>query len=75
MTELFIRTMTATPFTAPEGIEKTDSTRTLMMNAAAKMEKKNIVNTTDKSTYSFDRSKSGNVVVNVSMKEGQHKRC
>lgn len=41
-----------------------------MMNAAAKMEKKNIVNTTDKSTYSFDRSKSGNVVVNVSMKEG-----
>lgn len=54
----------------PEGIEKTDSTRTLMMNAAAKMEKKNIVNTTDKSTYSFDRSKSGNVVVNVSMKEG-----
>ena len=35
-----------------------------MMNAAAKMEKKNIVNTTDKSTYSFDRSKSGNVVVN-----------
>ena len=26
----------------PEGIEKTDSTRTLMMNAAAKMEKKNI---------------------------------
>ena len=47
-----------------------DSTRTLMMNGAAKMEKKNIVNTTDKSTYSFDRSKSGNVVVNVSMKEG-----
>lgn len=54
----------------PEGVDKTDSTRTLMMNAAAKMEKKNIVNTTDKSTYSFDRSKSGNVVVNVSMKEG-----
>lgn len=54
----------------PEGIEKTDSTRTLMMNAAAKMEKKNIVNTTDKSTYTFDRSKSGDVVVNVSMKEG-----
>lgn len=54
----------------PEGVDKTDSTRTLMMNAAAKMEKKNIVNTTDKSTYSFDRSKSGDVVVNVSMKEG-----
>lgn len=54
----------------PEGVDKTDSTRTLMMNAAAKMEKKNIVNSTDKSTYSFDRSKSGNVVVNVSMKEG-----
>ncbi len=54
----------------PEGVDKTDSTRTLMMNAAAKMEKKNIVNTTDKSTYTFDRSKSGDVVVNVSMKEG-----
>lgn len=54
----------------PEGVDKTYSTRTLMMNAAAKMEKKNIVNTTDKSTYSFDRSKSGDVVVNVSMKEG-----
>lgn len=54
----------------PEGVDKTDSTRTLMMIAAAKMEKKNIVNTTDKSTYTFDRSKSGNVVVNVSMKEG-----
>lgn len=54
----------------PEGVDKTDSTRTLMMNAAAKMEKKDIVNTTDKSTYSFDRSKSGDVVVNVSMKEG-----
>lgn len=54
----------------PEGVDKTDSTRTLMMNAAAKMEKKNIVNTTDKSTYIFDRSKSGDVVVNVSMKEG-----
>lgn len=55
----------------PEGVDKTDSTRTLMMNAAAKMEKKNIVNTTDKSTYTFDRSKSGDVVVNVSMKEGR----
>ena len=54
----------------PEDVDKTDSTRTLMMNAAAKMEKKNIVNTTDKSTYTFDRSKSGDVVVNVSMKEG-----
>lgn len=54
----------------PEGVDKTDSTRILMMNAAAKMEKKNIVNTTDKSTYTFDRSKSGDVVVNVSMKEG-----
>lgn len=54
----------------PEGVDKTDSTRTLMMNAAAKMEKKNIVNSTDKSTYTFDRSKSGDVVVNVSMKEG-----
>ena len=54
----------------PGGVDKTDSTRTLMMNAAAKMEKKNIVNTTDKSTYTFDRSKSGDVVVNVSMKEG-----
>lgn len=54
----------------PEGVDKTDSTRTLMMNAVAKMEKKNIVNTTDKSTYTFDRSKSGDVVVNVSMKEG-----
>lgn len=54
----------------PEGVDKTDSTRTLMMNATAKMEKKNIVNTTDKSTYTFDRSKSGDVVVNVSMKEG-----
>ena len=54
----------------PEGVDKTDSTRTLMMNGAAKMEKKNIVNTTDKSTYTFDRSKSGDVVVNVSMKEG-----
>ena len=54
----------------PEGVDKTDSTRTLMMNAAAKMEKKNIVNTTDKSTYTFDRSKSGDVVVNISMKEG-----
>ena len=54
----------------PEGVDKTDSTRTLMMNAAAKMEKKDIVNTTDKSTYTFDRSKSGDVVVNVSMKEG-----
>lgn len=54
----------------PEGVDKTDSTRTLMMNAAAKMEKKNIVNTTDKSTYTFNRSKSGDVVVNVSMKEG-----
>lgn len=54
----------------PEGVDKTDSTRTLMMKAAAKMEKKNIVNTTDKSTYTFDRSKSGDVAVNVSMKEG-----
>ncbi|WP_456033397.1 X2-like carbohydrate binding domain-containing protein [Ruminococcus sp.] len=54
----------------PEGVDKTDSTRTLMMNATAKMEKKNIVNTTDKSTYSFDRSNSGDVVVNVSMKDG-----
>lgn len=54
----------------PEGVDKTDSTRTLMMNAAAKMEKKNIVNSTDKSTYTFDRSESGDVVVNVSMKEG-----
>lgn len=54
----------------PEDVDKTDSTRTLMMNAATKMEKKNIVNATDKSTYTFDRSKSGDVVVNVSMKEG-----
>ena len=54
----------------PEGVDKTDSTRTLMMNAAAKMEKKNIVNTTDKSTYTFDRSKSGDVMVKFSMKEG-----
>lgn len=55
----------------PEGVDKTDSTRTLMMDAAKKMEKKNIVNTTDKSIYTYDRSSSEDVKIILNMKEGR----
>ena len=40
MTALFYQDYDGYTVYGPEGIEKTDSTRTLMMNAAAKMEKK-----------------------------------
>lgn len=48
----------------------TDSTRTLIMDAASIMAKKNIVNITDKSEYTYDRAAGQDVVINVTVKEG-----
>lgn len=55
----------------PVGIESTDSARTIIVNAADKMNKKNIVNTVDKSSYTFDRSSAADVEINVSLKMGE----
>ncbi len=48
----------------------TDSTRTLLMEAAAEMTKKNIVNFTDKSEYDYDRSAGQDVTIKVTVQEG-----
>ncbi len=53
----------------PEGTE-TDSTRTIIMDAAAKMAKKNLLNFTDKSNYDYDRSVGKDVTIKMTIGEG-----
>lgn len=53
----------------PEG-EVTESTRLLIMEHAANMQKKNIVNSLDVTKTSFDRTSGGDVSVNVILKMG-----
>lgn len=53
----------------PEGTI-TDTTRKLIVNSAAAMNAKNIVNTTDKSKYVYDRASGEDVTINVTVNEG-----
>jgi len=53
----------------PEGAI-TESSRKLMIDAAKKMNDKGIVNFPDHSSYTYDRSADGDIVVNVTMKDG-----
>ncbi len=55
----------------PADVEITSSTRKLIVDAAAKMNAKNICNVVNPQISMFDRSQSGDVTVSATMKLGQ----